>query len=97
MNNDWKVKAVVGEEIYNSVITELNKLTDDDIKEMMSRGVVHYYITKDKEYLLSVSSELWRKEYGELEAISYLDVYLTYGIDVMEEADEKGVAKIRRE
>jgi len=97
MNNDWKVKAVVGEKIYNKALKEFGSLNDFVIEEMLIRCKRNFYLDKNKEHLLSNNSELWRSKFGELREIACVLAYTDYGIDVMEEADEKGVAKIRRE
>ena len=97
MSEDWKIKAVVGEKIYDEVFNEFGKITEVAFREMMSRSDIYFYVNKAKTRLLSCNSEIWVSEFGKLTEVSALEVYLCWGIDVMEEADEKGVVTIRRD
>ena len=68
--------------------------SEDFIKSLFNKYDVNFYINSDKEFIFAYLSPYFEDNFGELTLISGIDALERYGIDILEEATEKGHTEI---
>lgn len=85
----WKYEAVFGGHFIDFVISRNYTLE----KFLECAAPVKHWTNKDRSVLTVIDNELSRKKFGELTELSLKIAHEEFGIDLMEEASEKGYAK----
>lgn len=93
-NDLWMLKSLVGSRAVMQSLNKTKRIDDTFVENLIKKCKGEFFIDQHQTYLFATTNELFESKFGHLESISSLDALKKYGLQKMEEANEKNYSKI---
>ena len=94
-NKSWHLNALLGDAQVEQALSENGgKLTDSIIINLLVNSQLPFFTDPAQHYLTMGTSELLERDFGPLTRISSLEALTRFGLAKMEEANERGYARL---
>lgn len=94
-NQLWHLKALLGDEPVDEALAKGGgELSDDLIVSMLIKSQIPFYTNADQTHLILGTNELVERDFGPLKKIDPSVTLTRFGLAKMEEANERGYARL---
>lgn len=90
----WLIESVIGTQTLDKALTIGKPIDNRLIESLFKKAPFAFYLSADKEYLVSSDDELTQLDFGPLTKISALVALQQFGIAVLERVKEKTVVRL---
>lgn len=88
------LKSLVGSQAVMESLNQTKRIDDKFVENLIEKCEGEFFVDRGKRYLFATTNQLFESKFGQLEAVSPLDTLKKYGLQTMEEANEKNYSKI---